>query len=156
MRWAMRGKSCFLSSRSQWSGLSIDDRLRSLGAHAKRRAAGHCWRGDAGVSRTVFVVGTFGATAMIASARSPLAILAVVVLASITAHSEPNHEARSDLGGIPWSMLPILPPAEFDRPFAGQLTITRLATENEVRAMCSGANFNFGRAMGCNLRYGDS
>jgi hypothetical protein len=93
---------------------------------------------------------------MIASARSPLAILAVVVLASITAHSEPNREARSDLGGIPWSMLPIVPPAEFDHDYPGMLRITRLSSEDAVRAQCPGGNFNYGRALGCSFRFGNT
>ena len=52
-----------------------------------------------------------------------------------------------------WSLVPILPPVEYDHPYSGQLTITRLKTEDEVRERCIGATFNFGRAVGCNLRY---
>ena len=52
-----------------------------------------------------------------------------------------------------WGTSAILPPAEFEHPYPGELTITRVATELEVRLACPSAPFETGRAMGCNKRW---
>jgi hypothetical protein len=41
-----------------------------------------------------------------------------------------------------------LPPVEYDKPYMGELTIRRAATEEDVRAACPKAAFNH-RAFGC-------
>src|SRR5262245_13448484 len=56
--------------------------------------------------------------------------------------------------GQNWGATAILPPAEFEHPYPGELTITRVPNEDTVRAICYWATFTTGRAMGCSIRTG--
>jgi hypothetical protein len=33
-------------------------------------------------------------------------------------------------------MMPVLPPIEYDKPYTGELTLKRVATQEDVRASC--------------------
>jgi hypothetical protein len=48
----------------------------------------------------------------------------------------------------------LLPPPEYDIPYSGRLTITRLASQDEVRAACPAAKWPANVALACNLRWG--
>jgi hypothetical protein len=79
--------------------------------------------------------------------KSSLTFLAAVCL---------SMQAQAQTWQVPWNVLPIVPPAEFDRDYPGMLRITRLSSEDAVRAQCQGAVFNYGRALGCAHRFGNT
>jgi len=56
---------------------------------------------------------------------------------------------------VPWNKTKILPPEEFDHPYPGELRITRVESEDHMRALCKGVIFMTNRAVGCNVRFGD-
>jgi len=56
--------------------------------------------------------------------------------------------------GSNWGASRILPPVEYEHKYPGELTISRLKTEEEMATACRQAVFRYGRAMGCNLRWG--
>src|SRR5262249_3775309 len=53
-----------------------------------------------------------------------------------------------------WGRTRILPPIEYEHEYPGALTISRMATEEEMRVACRHTFFKYNRLMGCNRRWG--
>src|SRR5262245_2932748 len=77
-------------------------------------------------------------------------IVALIALSTSIAQAQQTYQ-------IPWNQTAILPPVEFDHDnYPGVMTVTRLATEEEIRQTCASANFAGHRSMACNRRWGMS
>ena len=76
--------------------------------------------------------------------KSSVALLAIVCATS----------AQAQIVGTPWKNRAILPPPQYDQFYPGRLAIVRLATEDEVRAICSNARWVVSRAMACARHWG--
>ena len=58
-------------------------------------------------------------------------------------------QAQTRTRALPATIKSATPPAEFDHPYTGQLTITRTKDQAETRWLCTPADFPQALALGC-------
>src|SRR5262249_56874542 len=76
--------------------------------------------------------------------RTILSVLALILSTGCAAAQMPAD----------WGRTRILPPIEYEHEYPGALTISRMATEEEIRLPCRHTFFKYNRLMGCNRRCG--